>query len=121
MRLEFVQFLSDDAFQCSLRLQPVFGDSRQDARLSPDPGDRKSTRLNSSHGYISYAVFCLKKKNRYVFIFRTVRMLSSIAETASRRTSLRRAIPLAAIVTSVRLPRAIRLSACVIAAAPLIL
>src|SRR2546422_8561098 len=29
--------------------------------------DRKSTRLNSSHGYISYAVFCLKKKNnRYV-------------------------------------------------------
>src|SRR5687768_17649827 len=31
-----------------------------------DPGaeerDRKSTRLNSSHGYISYAVFCLKKK-----------------------------------------------------------
>ena len=24
--------------------------------------DRKSTRLNSSHGYISYAVFCLKKK-----------------------------------------------------------
>src|SRR2546422_11023940 len=27
------------------------------------PPDRKSTRLNSSHGYISYAVFCLKKKN----------------------------------------------------------
>src|SRR2546429_1531616 len=27
-----------------------------------DRGDRKSTRLNSSHGYISYAVFCLKKK-----------------------------------------------------------
>src|SRR2546429_6482744 len=27
-----------------------------------EPGDRKSTRLNSSHGYISYAVFCLKKK-----------------------------------------------------------
>src|SRR2546422_7083710 len=26
--------------------------------------DRKSTRLNSSHGYISYAVFCLKKKSR---------------------------------------------------------
>src|SRR2546429_980997 len=27
-----------------------------------DESDRKSTRLNSSHGYISYAVFCLKKK-----------------------------------------------------------
>src|SRR3712207_8998244 len=28
-----------------------------------DDGDRKSTRLNSSHANISYAVFCLKKKN----------------------------------------------------------
>src|SRR5256885_10823527 len=28
------------------------------------PGDRKSTRLNSSHLVISYAVFCLKKKNK---------------------------------------------------------
>src|SRR2546422_7760636 len=28
--------------------------------------DRKSTRLNSSHGYISYAVFCLKKKQRQI-------------------------------------------------------
>src|SRR4030043_648547 len=29
------------------------------------PPDRKSTRLNSSHGYISYAVFCLKKKKKH--------------------------------------------------------
>src|SRR5687768_18278776 len=29
--------------------------------------DRKSTRLNSSHGYISYAVFCLKKKKTQCF------------------------------------------------------
>src|SRR2546429_5064183 len=29
-----------------------------------DDQDRKSTRLNSSHGYISYAVFCLKKNTR---------------------------------------------------------
>src|SRR5690348_17677408 len=29
-----------------------------------DAGDRKSTRLNSSHPSISYAVFCLKKKNK---------------------------------------------------------
>src|SRR5687768_18048610 len=28
--------------------------------------DRKSTRLNSSHGYISYAVFCLKKKKKLI-------------------------------------------------------
>src|SRR2546429_443056 len=32
------------------------------AHASADAVDRKSTRLNSSHGYISYAVFCLKKK-----------------------------------------------------------
>src|SRR2546422_4231393 len=31
-------------------------------------GDRKSTRLNSSHGYISYAVFCLKKKKKQINI-----------------------------------------------------
>src|SRR2546422_6555119 len=30
------------------------------------PIDRKSTRLNSSHGYISYAVFCLKKKKKHI-------------------------------------------------------
>src|SRR3712207_7175325 len=30
----------------------------------PDAKDRKSTRLNSSHANISYAVFCLKKKNK---------------------------------------------------------
>src|SRR2546422_2685905 len=33
--------------------------------------DRKSTRLNSSHGYISYAVFCLKKKNNEYFCYMT--------------------------------------------------
>src|SRR2546422_4310119 len=33
-------------------------------KLPQQPGDRKSTRLNSSHGYISYAVFCLKKKKK---------------------------------------------------------
>src|SRR3989449_4534858 len=31
--------------------------------------DRKSTRLNSSHGYISYAVFCLKKKKKKKRVF----------------------------------------------------
>src|SRR2546429_4670017 len=31
---------------------------------SESSSDRKSTRLNSSHGYISYAVFCLKKKKK---------------------------------------------------------
>src|SRR5256885_12516425 len=37
-------------------------------KLTPaeDKADRKSTRLNSSHLVISYAVFCLKKKNTYM-------------------------------------------------------
>src|SRR5438067_9020768 len=34
------------------------------ARVAPRPLDRKSTRLNSSHVSISYAVFCLKKKKK---------------------------------------------------------
>src|SRR2546422_6642160 len=34
------------------------------AQLARSDTDRKSTRLNSSHGYISYAVFCLKKKKK---------------------------------------------------------
>src|SRR2546422_3785597 len=43
-------------------------DRRRGARARPldwrEHIDRKSTRLNSSHGYISYAVFCLKKKKK---------------------------------------------------------
>src|SRR2546422_6753977 len=37
------------------------GTTSSGVTLAPD---RKSTRLNSSHGYISYAVFCLKKKKK---------------------------------------------------------
>src|SRR2546422_3573568 len=41
--------------------------TRPDGVVQPRhvPLDRKSTRLNSSHGYISYAVFCLKKKKAH--------------------------------------------------------
>src|SRR3712207_7569042 len=50
--------------QC-IGTQKVF--SRQSRKMSvvptQRPADRKSTRLNSSHANISYAVFCLKKKN----------------------------------------------------------
>src|SRR5256885_11923739 len=47
------------------------GDSRMPLselprRRSPSLADRKSTRLNSSHLVISYAVFCLKKKNKFI-------------------------------------------------------
>src|SRR5688572_30975272 len=40
----------------------VCGAEQEDVAVAPD---RKSTRLNSSHSQISYAVFCLKKKNIY--------------------------------------------------------
>src|SRR2546422_6666931 len=47
-----------------LRQDPPRADPREDAARAVHDRDRKSTRLNSSHGYISYAVFCLKKKNK---------------------------------------------------------
>src|SRR3712207_7731861 len=40
-------------------------DERQDQKRERPSEDRKSTRLNSSHANISYAVFCLKKKNNH--------------------------------------------------------
>src|SRR3712207_7846285 len=40
-----------------------YPDGRDDDVEETAPRDRKSTRLNSSHANISYAVFCLKKKN----------------------------------------------------------
>src|SRR5256884_3044180 len=49
----------------SRRLITVFGPvsiTRMEYSSRGQHRDRKSTRLNSSHGYISYAVFCLKKK-----------------------------------------------------------
>src|SRR5687768_17743264 len=50
-----------------LRMRPEPGQKTIDLDLRSETDrarsqDRKSTRLNSSHGYISYAVFCLKKK-----------------------------------------------------------
>src|SRR2546429_4515623 len=50
----------DDAQSRDLSRNAVAGRLSQLLRTRQD---RKSTRLNSSHGYISYAVFCLKKKN----------------------------------------------------------
>src|SRR5207249_7900875 len=48
----------------SFRRQPVIPPSSLIRFLDPPPLDRKSTRLNSSHVSISYAVFCLKKKKK---------------------------------------------------------
>src|SRR3712207_7465063 len=50
--------------------EPVAADVGDDPRGSRGGrgGDRKSTRLNSSHANISYAVFCLKKKKKKVYV-----------------------------------------------------
>src|SRR2546429_4207107 len=53
----------------------------------PHLGDRKSTRLNSSHGYISYAVFCLKKKNPTVVRLQHV-ILHGTSGTMNTRSSM---------------------------------
>src|SRR3989338_3360449 len=52
--------------------------------------DRKSTRLNSSHSSISYAVFCLKKKLSYFFVF----FFNDTATTEIYTLSLHDALPI---------------------------
>src|SRR3712207_7096421 len=47
------------------RYRPGVGHLRENVADYPDHRDRKSTRLNSSHANISYAVFCLKKKKKH--------------------------------------------------------
>src|SRR5688572_32415044 len=64
---ERLKTLFEQQWENTLREAPVFattlGDTRYNDRLSDEGlADRKSTRLNSSHSQISYAVFCLKKK-----------------------------------------------------------
>src|SRR5258708_10582610 len=52
-----------DSFRSGTPPRVAPGD-RSDGHRADSPGDRKSTRLNSSHQIISYAVFCLKKKTK---------------------------------------------------------
>src|SRR2546422_3435694 len=56
-------FRSPAGVNAWLRSLGIFGQRSGEKRIPVEAfRDRKSTRLNSSHGYISYAVFCLKKK-----------------------------------------------------------
>src|SRR2546429_3508351 len=54
--------------QASHRACPALGLATKELYAKTCALDRKSTRLNSSHGYISYAVFCLKKKKSIYYI-----------------------------------------------------
>src|SRR5256886_11723544 len=64
---------------------------RHTVRLAVLPEDRKSTRLNSSHSQISYAVFCLKKKTkkRHLLISAGIGSKSSYALNTLRLTGSR--------------------------------
>src|SRR2546422_1012371 len=67
------QAMHESAEEIHVACWPTVRDMYQVAR------DRKSTRLNSSHGYISYAVFCLKKKT-------ICRLSHLLSESRSDRT-----------------------------------
>src|SRR3712207_7710238 len=56
-----LEILDEDAASVLVRI-PAAAPSNWLGRTAAERGDRKSTRLNSSHANISYAVFCLKKK-----------------------------------------------------------
>src|SRR3712207_7253820 len=56
------------------RFTKRFGAQTSESRKAAQKEDRKSTRLNSSHANISYAVFCLKKKNSAVLHVTTPRI-----------------------------------------------
>src|SRR5947209_15273366 len=54
--------------------------------------DRKSTRLNSSHANISYAVFCLKKKNKYLWLRMHYDQNANVRSTSQQLDGGRRAM-----------------------------
>src|SRR2546429_4586016 len=113
IRLNFFFFQAEDGIRdvavtgvqtCAL---PIYPDrrrprARRPARrhlLSPAAAgaDRKSTRLNSSHGYISYAVFCLKKKNKPTYDAPTASIIARPHDTpisaAARSAPLHSTMP----------------------------
>src|SRR6266581_8566507 len=61
-------------------LRPSWASRPPRQRHHHDPEDRKSTRLNSSHPSISYAVFCLKKKKKtlYDYDFKIIRISTKV-------------------------------------------
>src|SRR5258708_31888851 len=66
-----IKIISAARAELGVQAQPAFCGkgaraAQEDAESGASGGDRKSTRLNSSHQIISYAVFCLKKKKKRV-------------------------------------------------------
>src|SRR5258708_20001728 len=67
--------------------------ARRAARLGRGAEDRKSTRLNSSHQIISYAVFCLKKKKKAIPPANTLTRKNIQTHTTSRSPARDRYAP----------------------------
>src|SRR2546422_2598416 len=67
--------------------QPPVTAGKMNQRRAFGKVDRKSTRLNSSHGYISYAVFCLKKKKNEILHGYTAVVSSHRSHLHLRRAS----------------------------------
>src|SRR3712207_7608940 len=63
-----IVFLTNEGLDSSFDVVPLRQHQGDEGNANPfddnDQGDRKSTRLNSSHANISYAVFCLEKKDQ---------------------------------------------------------
>src|SRR3712207_7804397 len=59
---------TSSAVKCRSAARSSISSPRTRSRAKGSGGDRKSTRLNSSHANISYAVFCLKKKKNKQYI-----------------------------------------------------
>src|SRR5258708_11396582 len=76
---DFCREFRANGFSCVLRLRALPGFSWT---------DRKSTRLNSSHQIISYAVFCLKKKKRVAIESKTLSQLRTYCSIISARSSI---------------------------------
>src|SRR2546430_7466917 len=70
------------------------------SRLPVSRSDRKSTRLNSSHSQISYAVFCLKKKNKdFDLAIQRFSLLSEAMEAAQKKYHYRGAMTFDAMIS----------------------
>src|SRR5256885_6742414 len=67
-------------------------DAIASGELHGQTGDRKSTRLNSSHLVISYAVFCLKKKKKITNLTPTLRVILSCRTSSMALCSLPRTL-----------------------------
>src|SRR5690349_22677523 len=65
--LWFLDLQSDVVYEILEALSPLYPFEFYVEGYVPKGSDRKSTRLNSSHVEISYAVFCLKKKNKQIY------------------------------------------------------